>query len=291
MLINRQEDYASYINSDIQMCSNDLDFSLFGHAYIEFKNEFISYHGKSRFSPNELYYIIEGSGITHTETTEISLVPGKIYCYPSGIAPAYQSIFRPGTKKVSVSFFAKLYSDQDIFHDLKDPICLEDSYHLFPVIKKAILSNNLGELITLSAMVQTTITPLFTQIQDKLSNQLIIGKKYCNLFHYIDKHLYIDLTTEKIAKQTGYSVYALTHNIPKELGFNLKKYITNKIIQSVLHDLTYTDLPLQNLVEKYHFSSSAYFSDWFFKKIGNRPKSYKRIFRQSGDYSLYRSHI
>lgn len=292
MIINKQENYTSYINPDTNILSNQISFCILEHAYFEFLKEVTVTHSSSQYdSTNILYYVIEGGGTIIMKDRKIPILPGKIYFYPCVKSEDYISVFQPGTKKVHVRFQCKLYSDRDVFSDIPYPQCLEDNYHLASAIKETVLSKESGKQALLSPLVQLSIAPLFQQVQQSLSEHLIKGKKYNSLFDYIDRNLYLDLTTEKISKETGFSTYALTHTIPKEMGFTLKKYITNKILQLVCFDLLYTETLIRNIAFKYHFSTEGYFSDWFFKLTEKRPKEYRQKFRPAGNYSFYQNHI
>ena len=222
---------------------------------------------------------------------EIPIVPGNIYFYPCVKPEEYTTVFQPGTKIVHILFQCNLYSDRDVFEDLRYPQCLEDSYHLISTIKETILSKETGKQVLLFPLVQLSIAPLFKQVEQFLSDQLIKGKKYSAIFDYINQNLFIDLTTEKISKETGFSIYTLTHTIPREMGFTFKKYITNRILRLVCFELIYTETLIRNIAFKYHFSTEGYFSDWFFKLTEKRPKEYRHKFRPAGGYSFYQNHI
>lgn len=292
MIITQESNFISYINPDTHALSTQIKFSIFEHAYFEFQDQVISIHHQNRFdNSNLLYYMIEGSGITYFENKEIPIEPGKIYFYPCTKKETYRSIFQAGTKKLHIRFHCNLFGEKDVFSELTEPQPLEDFYHLTPMLKEAILSADAGKQVILPSLVQMSIAPIFSQVQHTLKEQLTQGKKYEILFDYIDKNLYVDLTTEKISKETGFSVYTLTHTIPNEMGFTFKKYITKKILQMVCFDLIYSESLIRNIAYKYHFSTEGYFSDWFFKMTNYRPKDYRRKFRQENNYSFYRNYL
>lgn len=292
MIVNKNEDYTSYINPDTNVLANFIHFSIFEHAYFEFDNEVVAIHSNKLFANNNtLYYVIEGGGTIFMKDKEIPILPGKIYFYPCVKNEEYKSVFIPGTKKIHIKFFCNLYSDQDVFSNIYYPQELDDTYNLMSAIKETILSKNPGKQAVLTPLIYLSIAPLFTQVKEFLSEQLIKAKKYSHLFDFVDKNLYIDLTTEKIARKTGFSTYMLTHTIPREMGFTIKKYITNKLIQLVCFDLVYTETLIRSIAERYHFSTEGYFSDWFFKQTEMRPKEYRQQFRPNGNYSFYQNHI
>lgn len=292
MIVNKQNHFTSYINPDANVLSNQISFSICEHAYFEYSKTVTAIHSNKRFNnTNVIYYIIEGGGTIIMSDRKIPIVPGKIYFYPCVKLEEYTSVFQPGTKIVQVLFQCNLYSDRDVFADLRYPQCLEDSYHLIPTIKETVLSKETGKHVLLSPLIQLSIAPLFKQVEQFLNDQLIKGKKYSAIFDYINQNLYVDLTTEKISKETGFSVYTLTHTIPREMGFTFKKYITNRILRMVCFELIYTETLIRNIAFKYHFSTEGYFSDWFFKLTEKRPKEYRQNFRPTGDYSFYQNHI
>ncbi len=292
MIVNKQNNYSLYSNPDTNLLSNQICFSLFEHTYFECSKEVTTVHSNKRFNnTNLIYYIIEGGGTILLSDRKIPIVPGKIYFFPCVKPENYTSVVQPDTKKVQIQFQCNLYSNQDIFADVLYPQCLEDTHHLIPIIKETVLSKNPGTQVLLSPLIQLSIAPLFKLVEQSLSEQLIKGKKYSTLFDYINHNLYIDLTTEKLAKETGFSVYSLTHTIPKEMGFTFKKYITNRILRLVCLDLIYTETLIRNIAFKYHFSTEGYFSDWFFKLTEKRPKEYRQKFRSAGNYSFYQNHI
>lgn len=292
MIINKKENFTSFINPDTSILANHMDFSIVQHAYFEFSDEVIAiHHNKNFLNTNLLYYIFEGGGTTFFNDEEIPILPGKIYFHPCVKQKEYKSVFVPGTKKVHIRFFCKLYSERDIFSDIHRPMELEDTFNVIPFIKDSIISKNPGKQFLLTAMVQLTLAPVFAQVKHTLSEQLIKGKKHKVLFDFIEKNLYIDTTIKTIEKETGYSTYMLTHTIPSEIGFSIKKYITNKIFELILFELVYTENLFRQIAEKYHFSSEAHFSNWFLARTGMRPKEYRLKYRPENNYSFYENYL
>lgn len=290
MIINQQPNYTSWINPNTSILTEQLRFTILEHAYFEFSDQIMSVHKhRNRMfdDTNLIYYMIEGSGRISMKDGTMPIVPGKIYFCPSVKQEPYQAIFYPGTKKVHIMFYCKLFSNQDIFSHLTSPVCLNDDHHLIPMIRDAVLSENPGKQSLLSPLVQLSVAPMFTQFSKNLQVQIANGHKYRSLFDYIEEHPYVDLKISQIANETSFSVYVLTHAIPKELDITLKKYITTRILQKVCFELIYSKTLIRDIAYKYHFSTEGYFSDWFFKHTANRPKEYRQKFKVSENYSFY----
>ena len=93
MIINKKENFTSFINPDTSILANHMDFSIIQHAYFEFSDEVIAiHHNKNFLNTNLLYYIFEGGGTTFFNDEEIPILPGKIYFHPCVQQKEYKSV-------------------------------------------------------------------------------------------------------------------------------------------------------------------------------------------------------
>lgn len=281
--------YSTTINPYTQVLINRNSFFIYEHQYVEFSGDFsMSHHNRQQDNANLLYFFLEGGGHIDFRNEKIPLKAGDIAFYPCIKSEMYSTVIYPGTKKVVIGFYFNIFSSDDIFSELRQPIVIKDSMNLIPLIKQAVTSETEAENMLLSSYVMISLKPVFQLVNEKIATSLMKGMQYSSVFEYIDNNLYIDLTLEQISQNTNLSVSYLTHAFPKNTGFSIKEYIHKNIMKYICLDLTYTELRIKDIAIKYHFGSESYFSEWFYKKYNKRPSEYRRIFKNFQEYHLYK---
>ncbi len=286
MIQLNNEVISSVINSDLEILSNHCNLFLPENRYIEFHKELSFYSNTLNY--NIIYYIKEGGGWIESDDTKIPIKPNHYYLFPANLPKKYRLTYFPGTKKAMVKFMLSIFSYHDIFSDVNEVLCTKDTMNLTSQICQVITNHSASKQILLSSLIMLSLAPWLSEKETTIQEGLLRGKNYSSLFEYLDKNLYINLTLETVSKHTGLSVSSLTHNIPKKIGFTIKKYVQKNILKNVSFDLFYTEMRLKDIALKYGFSSEAYFSEWFYLQEGIRPKDFRKVMT-SREYDLYAS--
>ena len=86
--------------------------------------------------------------------------------------------------------------------------------------------------------------------------------------------------SEYISKKVNLNYTFLSTSFSKDQGISIEKYIIAQRIERVKDMLVYTDLGLNDIYYKLHFSSIAHLSNQFKKITGITPSFYREHFAQ-----------
>ena len=92
---------------------------------------------------------------------------------------------------------------------------------------------------------------------------------------YIDLHLEDDLTLKTLARLSGYSDYYVSKRFKREMGLTPKEYIRRKRLERAKFLLFTTQVGIQEISERLHFSSPSYFAEAFRREIGMSPTQWR----------------
>ena len=97
-----------------------------------------------------------------------------------------------------------------------------------------------------------------------------------HLIDYIDLHLEEEISLQDMALEFGYSEYYLSKKFKKETKQTPKEFIRDKRLERAAFYLTNTDLSINSIATKLHFSSQSYFNTKFKEKFGQTPSEYQK---------------
>lgn len=92
---------------------------------------------------------------------------------------------------------------------------------------------------------------------------------------YIEMHLEERIRARDLAALVGYTEYYLTHKFREETGVSLSDYVKKTKIDRAKILLRSTDLTIQEISERFCFSSRNYFSRVFSELTGCTPMEYR----------------
>lgn len=92
---------------------------------------------------------------------------------------------------------------------------------------------------------------------------------------YIEMHLEEKIRARDLAVLAGYTEYYLTHKFKEETGISVSDYVKRAKIDRAKILLRSTDLSIQELSERFCFSSRNYFSRVFMELTGCSPIEYR----------------
>ncbi|MBE6596345.1 MAG: helix-turn-helix transcriptional regulator [Ruminococcaceae bacterium] len=94
------------------------------------------------------------------------------------------------------------------------------------------------------------------------------------ILEYIEKNLTSELTLERLAREARFSTIYFHKLFKASTGRTLHKYIEEQRIKKSINLLLSTDMTLTQIAYECGFSSQAYFSYAFKKRMGKTPKEY-----------------
>lgn len=92
---------------------------------------------------------------------------------------------------------------------------------------------------------------------------------------YIDMHPEEKIRARDLAALAGYTEYYLTHKFREETGISVSDYVKKAKIDRAKILLRSTDLSIQELSDRFCFSSRNYFSRVFLEIVGCTPMEYR----------------
>lgn len=92
---------------------------------------------------------------------------------------------------------------------------------------------------------------------------------------HIELHAEQELKLEALAKRVGYSEYYLSRKFKREMGVSISAYIKYVRVERSKIMLVSSNLPIAQIADALHFSSSSHFSEAFREVVGKTPQQYR----------------
>lgn len=92
---------------------------------------------------------------------------------------------------------------------------------------------------------------------------------------YIEMHVEDELSIEEIARSIGYTKYYFSRKFKEETGAHVTDYIRAAKIERAKLLLGSSDLSIQDIADRLHYSSRSYFSTVFQETVGMTPTKYR----------------
>ncbi|WP_170311514.1 helix-turn-helix domain-containing protein [Vallitalea okinawensis] len=97
-----------------------------------------------------------------------------------------------------------------------------------------------------------------------------------NTLHYIDQHLYDDLSLTQVAEDLDVNSSYLSRIFKQEVGIPFSEYIHQSRIKKAQHLLLLTELSIVEISNKLGYTTQSHFTKIFKKICGMTPKQYKQ---------------
>lgn len=82
--------------------------------------------------------------------------------------------------------------------------------------------------------------------------------------------------TDRLAEMCGYGIYTFRRIFKKEFGISPYKWLTNKRAEHIRHRLSLPYIPFTDIIEEFHFSSAAHFSNFCKQFLGDTPTNLRK---------------
>lgn len=96
----------------------------------------------------------------------------------------------------------------------------------------------------------------------------------------ITENITSEITREELAKSVYMSPDYLSKLFKKEAGVSLSDYIIKKRILLAKQLLIFSDLSVEEITERFHFSSASYFIKVFKRRTGITPQQYRAEYKK-----------
>lgn len=97
-----------------------------------------------------------------------------------------------------------------------------------------------------------------------------------SIIRYINEHYREQLSLNQLAEQEHLSAPYLSSFFEKHMGINFSAYYTNLRLDHAMHDLVYTDVPVEEIALDNGFADARAFVRAFKKKYGVLPSVYRK---------------
>lgn len=104
----------------------------------------------------------------------------------------------------------------------------------------------------------------------KYSNTVI------NTINYVNRTLTEKMTLQQFAEKVFLHPNYLSSLFKKEVGISLFEYILKRKVEESIYFIKFTEMPLAQIANKFHFCSQSYFIKTFKKYLGVTPNWYRR---------------
>lgn len=116
------------------------------------------------------------------------------------------------------------------------------------------------------------------------------GREIDTWIHYIDEHIYEELSVRKIAEHFYYSTNHFCDVFEMYYGMNLSDYIYRRKLYWIARELKQGNINVEDVVEKYHFRTMKYFKEAFVKEFHVQPEEYNKADANVRNLEEYYSH-
>lgn len=79
--------------------------------------------------------------------------------------------------------------------------------------------------------------------------------------------------TDTLAEMCGYGLYTFRRLFKKEFGISPYKWLTMKRAEHIRHRLSFSYIPFCDIIDEFHFSSPAHFSNFCKQFLGDTPSN------------------
>ena len=223
-----------------------------------------------------IYMVTEGSGRICCRGKEIPLKPWNIYVIPAGTEFSYSC--EDYMEKIFFHLSVFLPNHYDIFNRASDCFVFEDQQEVIEDLKKRLLENKLGSVITIKSclydIVQKCIQTDYKMNEDIVSYSEVIEKT----LEYIEGNLSAALTVSQVAEAMFLSPSKLQKVFKKEMGLSVGRFIDKRLMYAAEREVRRGEYSMNEISAMLGFCDQFYFSRRFSETYGIPPLQYRKTF-------------
>ena len=262
-----------FFNKSFSCSVNKLELEIIDSAYVHGDSEWNMTGVCSPYS--RMYFIESGEATVITGKTEIVLKPGCVYIIPTGLA--FNSFCKDSYTKVYFHFCINRPDRYDLFSGCNRVISKHIGLEKIAEIKRLFLSENLVDTLRLKSIILDIALSLFPEECANGLSSVVYSPQVQRAIDYIKDHLSIQLSVKTISENLFVAQTTLAKHFKDEVGVNIGKYIDDIVFESAKRMLIKTDMPIQEISEKFGFCDRFYFSRRFKEKFDFTPYKYRKM--------------
>lgn len=262
-----------FYNKAFSSSVNKLELEVIDSAYVHGDSE---WNISGMCSPySRIYFIESGCATIFAGGEEIIMKPGYAYIIPTGLA--FSGFCKHSYTKTYFHFCINRPDGYDLFSGCGKvmPFFLGDAK--IAEIKKMFFSENLVDTLKLKNTILGIALSLFPEDNQKELVSVIYSPQVQRAIEYIKNNLSIQLSVKTLSENLFVAQTTLSKHFRDEVGVNIGKYIDDIVFESAKKMLIKTDMPIQEISEKFGFCDRFYFSRRFKEKFNFTPYKYRKM--------------
>lgn len=223
---------------------------------------------------NRLYFILNGKGYLIVNNNKIDLLPNHVYLIPANLNYSYGC--DEHMEKIFVHFSLCIIPNKELLSDLQKISIFEVDSAKLESLKNIFYKENTQSAMFFKSYLYESLSVISKPIDEQISHDITLYKKYHKLYQYITHNPYADTTIEHICAETGFSRRYISYRFKQDTGQTLKKYLTTLIIDNLKYMLQCTNMSIKDISTELHFNNEFYCSKFFKKHVGISPREYRK---------------
>lgn len=237
------------------------------------------------FSYDSIGFILEGSISLKINTIEVTPDKGCMYFLPANTTQSFK-IHHCNKAVLHWCHFQSSIGIQNLFELIRFPLVQKatDTNYMDKIFKDMMYSwhsNNIGMPIKSNALLMEIIYSYFSLLSEEeidIKNSKVASAMNKAIV-YIDKNLNNTMTVNNLASIAGFNSNYFIELFKKYFNITPMQYILNKKEETAKKMLICTSMSIKEIGDHLGFSNQNYFSEFFKKRTGYSPASFRKMNR------------
>lgn len=228
--------------------------------------------------------ILEGEGVISINQKPIHPKAGQLYLLPSNTLQTF-STSASNPYRVYFCHFEITCQETDLFELIRLPLCVDspDPSQAESLFQEMIRACDGKDILSTLKAKQAILNLLCYYLECCPPESISLTSEdfdspLSKAILYVENHLSEQITVPQLAQATGYHVSYFTQIFQKRMGISPGQFIQQKKSESAARLLTTTDLSIAEIADSLGFGSPFYFSNFFKKRTGMTPSTYRNIY-------------
>ena len=235
------------------------------------------WHGRNTYTWNRCFLVLEGTGriLNHTGNESFDMQPGSAFFMPEYLDLEFD--FPPGLRFLCWRFKLELLPGIDAFRGVRKcssfpvPTAETEQY-------RALLSTNFNwkRLCEFECSLWMLLRHLDFPEDNDPTRLALLRKRYGKLLAFVRDSPSAQLDLDQLAAISGMSRDTLSRRFSRDFGLPLKTFLMRELVSATERHLLTGELSIQEIADRFQFSSPFYFSRFFKRHKGLSPSEFRR---------------
>lgn len=262
-----------FFNKAFSSSVNKLDLEILDSAYVHGDSDWKLVGVCSPYS--RIYYIESGEAKVFSGNETLILKPGYVYIIPPELT--INGSCENAYTKIYFHFCINRPDGYDMFAGCGKVLSCFIGEEKVAEVKRLFFSENLTDTLKLKNEILATALSLFPEENARVLSSVIYSPQVQRAIDYIKDNLSIQLSVKILSENLFVAQTTLSKHFRDEVGVNIGKYIDDIVFESAKKMLIKTDIPIQEISEKFGFCDRFYFSRRFKEKFDFTPYRYRKM--------------